>query len=455
MKVIIIGAGEVGFHIARRLSTESKEVVVIDKDANALKRITEYLDVQTVAGSGSDPAILDAAGVAEADVLLAVTDSDEINIIACTCAKALAPDIVKLARIRKDEYIDFQETRGTVVLPIDKIINPDVEVVKTIERIISLPDAEEVNEFADGHVKLIGLNVSGNSPVVGSGLAGIRDEMGGVDIIIAAIVRGEKLIIPSGEDFIHKGDLVYFVCRDEDLPAIMKHFGSHFRPVRDVLIIGGGDIGLRLAQRLERMKNMHVKLVDQGADSCQELAQILDRTLVLRGDGTDQELLLEENVPDMDMVISLTGDEETNILTSLLAKNLGAARAVTRIDKFAYFPLVRAIGIENTVSPRLSAVNSILQYMRQGKVLSAASIKGEAAEALEAVAQEHSDIVGKSVKDLHLPKGALILALVRGEKVIFPTGDTVIHPGDRIILLSTAKNISRVEKRLTVKLETF
>lgn len=455
MKVIIIGAGEVGFHIARRLSAESKEVVVIDSCPDALRRITEYLDVQTIEGSGSNPAILEAAGIANADVVLAVTDSDEVNIIACTFAKALAPEIVKLARIRKDEYIDFQAKHGKDVLHIDKIINPDVEVVKTIERLISLPDAEEINEFADGHVKLIGLNVSDDSPVIGCELMNIRSLVGGLDLIIAAIVRGEELIIPSGVDVIQTGDLVYFVCRDEDLPTIMKHFGSHFRPIKDVLIIGGGDIGLRLAQQLEQMKHLHVKLIDKNSDSCEDLAQILDKTLVLRGDGTDQELLQEENVTGMDMVISLTGDEETNILTSLLAKNLGAARAVTRIDKFAYFPLVRAIGIENTISPRLSAVNSILQYMRKGKVISAASIKGEEAEALEAVALEHTDIVGKAVVDLRLPKGALILALVRNDEVIFPTGDTVIHPNDRILLLSTAKNIARVEKRLTVKLESF
>lgn len=455
MKVIIIGAGEVGFHIARRLSGESKEVIVIDRDPDALIRIAEHLDVQTVEGSGSNPETLKAAGIDTADVMLAVTDSDEINIIACTFANALSSSTIKLARVRNDDYIYFQDAQQTPVLPIDKIINPDVEIVKTIERMIHLPDAEEINEFADGHVKMIGLPISDSSPVLNCNLMNIRESLGGVSIIIGAIVRGEKLIIPSGEDIIRKGDLIYFVCRDEDLPAIMERLGARYRPIRNLLLIGGGDIGARLAERLEQVQKFHVKLVEKDSAACERLADELDRTLVLRGDGTDQDLLLEENIADMDMVVSLTGDEETNILTSLLAKSLGAKRAVTRIDKFAYFPLVRAIGIENTVSPRLSAVNTILQYMRKGKVLTAASIKGEAAEALEAVAQEHSEIVGKSVVELHLPKGALILALVRGEDVIFPSGDTVIHPNDRIIMLSTPKNIEQLEKRLTVKVESF
>lgn len=452
MKVVIIGAGEVGFHIARRLSSEAKEVVIVDSSAKALKRISEYVDVQTIEGSGSNPAILDEAGIREADILLAVTDSDEINIIACTFAASLAPKITTLARIRKDEYVQFQDGRALELLKIDKAINPDAEVVKNIERLISIPGAEEVNEFAEGRIKLVGYRVK-KGPAVGVPLMHIRAAIGLEEVIIAAIVRDEQLIIPSGEDLIEAGDLVYFVCFEQDVHEILKRLGSKSKKVRNVLIIGGGDIGFRLAQRLE--KKLHVKLIDSDPDMCQELAQELHRTLVLLGDGRDQDLLGEENVHEMDVVISLTGDEETNILTSLLCKKLGARKAVTRINKFAYFALVRAVGIEQTVSPRLSAVNSILQYMRAGKVLSAASIKGEEAEALEAVALANSDIVGKAIKDLDLPKGALILSIQRGDEVIFPTGESIIEPEDRILLLSTRKNIGRIEKRLAVKVEIF
>lgn len=451
LKVIIIGAGEVGFHIARRLSAEAKDVVVIDKDAKALKRIIEYVDVQTVEGSGSAPGVLQDAGIDEADVMLAVTDSDEINIIACTFASALAPDLVKLARIRNEEYVHVGENSVKDLLKIDKTINPDVEVVKAIEQAVAVPQASEIIDFAGGRVKLVGYKVS-ESSVVGRKLIHMPELMRGVSVIIAAIVRGEKLIIPSGEDIIEKDDLVYFVCMEDKVFEVMSRLGGSAEPVKNVLIIGGGDIGFRLAQRLER--NYHVRLLESDVDRCQWLAQHLSSAIVLHGEGRDQDLLREENVHEMDLVVSLTGDEETNILTSLLAKSLGAKRAVTRINKFAYFPLVRAIGIENIVSPRQSAVNSILQYMRKGMVISAASIRGDEAEALEAIVPERSDLVGKAIKDLRLPKGALILTIQRGGAIVFPSGDAVVEPGDRIVILSTRKNIGRIEKRLEVKLET-
>jgi len=452
VKVIIIGAGEVGFHIAKRLAAEAKEVVVVDNSPRALKRISEGVDVQTIEGSGSNPAVLEDAGIRDADIMLAVTDSDEINIVACTFAAALAPGVVTLARIRKDEYLHFQDGRALGMLGIAKAINPDVEVVRAIERLIEIPGAEEINDFAGGRIKFVGYRVAGG-PVVGVTMINIRTVLGVPDVIIAAIVREDQLIIPSGTDVIQSGDLVYFVCFADNVQLVMQRMGCPMRQVRNAMIIGGGDIGLRLARSLEG--RLHVKLVESDPDRCQELAQELHKTLVLLGDGRDQDLLTEENIHEMDMAISLTGDEETNILTSLLCRRLGAAKAVTRINKFAYFNLVRAVGIEQIVSPRLAAVNSILQYMRKGKVLSAASIKGDEAEALEAVALAHSDIVGKAIRDLNLPRGALILSIQRGEEVVFPTGDSVIEPDDRILILSTRRNIPRVEKRLTVKLEYF
>jgi trk system potassium uptake protein TrkA len=466
MKVIIVGAGEVGFHIAQKLASEQKDVVVIDREPSALKRVFEYLDVQCIEGSGSNPFVLKKAGVSSADVMLAVTDSDETNIIASFFTNSLAPNITKLVRIRNADYIRFQEDlrldrleRGEKSLTASgldfgRVINPDEEVVKSIERLINYPQAEEVNEFADGRVKLVGVRaVQGR--LIDKKLMEVRDVVGyELGFVIAAIIRGDKTIIPSGEDVIRENDVVYFVCEEKDIHKIMRFFGYKYKPVNHMLIIGGGTIARLLAFRYEK-HGPHVKIIEKSPQRCERLAKDLDRAVILEGDGTDQELLQEENVEGMDLVISLTGDEETNILTSLLAKKLGAGKAITRIDKYAYFPLVRAIGIENMVSARRSAVNTILKFMRKGKVITATSISGDEAEALEAVAQENSGIVGKSIMDLNLPKGTLLLTIMRNGELIFPTGASIIKPQDRIVILSSRKNIEKVEKALTFKLEKY
>ncbi|UZP68361.1 Trk system potassium transporter TrkA [Desulfovibrio mangrovi] len=451
LKVVIVGAGEVGYHIAHRLAQESKEVVIIDQSAEALRRVSEVLDVQTFQGSGSSPVVLSDAGVMDADIFLAVTDSDEINIISCLFANAISPDSIKIARIRNEEYNLYQDALTNKPLNISTIINPEIEVIKAIDRMLAVPGAVDFSEFAEGRVKLVGIRVE-KGPLVGKKLMAFREIVPDTNVLIAAIVRGEDLIIPSGRDEIVAGDVVYFACKDTSLEAVRKVCGRNIDPVRDVLIIGGGNIGLRLAVLFER-KGLHVKLVDRSESRCQYLAEKLNSTLVLRGDGTDQDFLREENVGEMDVVISLTSDEETNILSSLLAKNLGAKKTVTRVNKVAYQPLVNAIGIDHSVSPRLSAVNSILHHIRRGKVLSSVSIRGEGAEALEAIAQADSELVGKPVKDLPFPRGTLLLAIVRGKDVVIPSGDSMVQPEDRIIILTTRENVSRVEQALTVTLK--
>ena len=455
MKIIIVGAGEVGFHIAQRLSFENKEVLVIDRNPDALKRIAEHLDVQTYEGSGSSPKVLADAGIHNTDILLAVTDSDETNLIACMFANMLAPHTVRLARIRNEDYTAFQSTLTENTLHINMIINPDVEVVKSIMRLMSVPGAIEISEFAGGKIKLIGVRIDSHSPLHGTRLMHLRDKAGLIDFIIGALVRENRLIIPTGKDAIHAGDVVYFLCDEKNLQKVLRFFGKRDEPIKNVLIVGGGNVGFKLAEELDRRKTFHTRLVERDPERCELLAANLDRTVVLNGDGTDQELLQEENIAAMDVVISLTGDEETNILSCLLSKSLGAKRTITRINKFAYMPLVQAIGIDHLVSPRLSAVNSILHNIRRGKVISTVSIKGDEAEALEAIALENSYVVGRPLKDLNFPKGALILCILRDDSVLIPTGDSVIDPQDRIIILSTRSTIHKVEYALTVKLEYF
>lgn len=454
MKIIIVGAGEVGFHIASRLSLENKDVILIEKNADALRRVSENLDVQTIEGCGSSPVILQQAGIKEADILLAVTNSDETNLVASLFANILSPTTIKLARIRGEDYLMYQDALSKGPYSIDMIINPEAEAVKTIKRLLQVPGAVDVGEFADGRIKVIGVRLNADCPVNGTRLIDLKKKTGNKKILVTGIVRDEKLIIPSGSDQLLEGDLIYFISEEKDLKGALKIFGKRAEPFNRVLLVGGGNLGLKLAAALEEL-SIHTKLIERDPDRCRELAELLDKVIILQGDGSDQALLQAENVQDMDVVITLTGDEETNILTSLLAKRMGAQKTITRISRFSYFPLASAIGLEHIVSPRRAAINTMLQYVRRGQVLSAMALKGEEAEVLEAVALETSDVVGKPLQDVPFPKGALVVAIIRADEVIIPTGNSVIQPHDRIIIFSTRQAIPRVEKALMVKLEYF
>ncbi|MEJ2157231.1 MAG: Trk system potassium transporter TrkA [Desulfobacteraceae bacterium] len=455
MRIIIAGAGEVGYHIAGRLALENKDVLVIDKNAEAIRRVAETLDVQTLVGSGSSPAVLEEAGIKEAEILLAVTNSDEANLVACLVADMLSPSTKKLARMRAAEFDDYHDTFREKAPHIETVINPEIEVVRTIERLMDVPGAVDVGEFADGLIKFVGIYLDPQSPLAGIRLADLPSHIiGERRLLIAAVVRDEELIIPRGHDRLEGGDLVYCISEEDRLLETLSIFDKHAEAVKRVLIIGGGRLGYRLARKLEE-RSIYAKIVEKDANRCTVLAESLNKTVVLHGDGSDQGLLSEENIADIDVVVTLTGDEETNILSSLLSRRMGAGKAITKISKFSYFPLMTAIGIEQVVSTRLSAINSILQHIRRGKVLSAISLKGEQAEAIEAVALETSDIVDKPLKKIHFPKGAIIAAIIRQQQIIIPTGDSVIEPGDRIIIFAQRKAISAIEKILSVKLEYF
>ncbi len=454
MKIIIVGAGEVGFHIANHLSKENKEVVIIDRDPGAIRRVSDNLDVQAVEGSGSSPVVLEEAGIQNAEIILAVTDSDEANLVACLVANILSPSTKKLARVRHGDFDQYHDILREHAPHIDNIINPEIEVVKTIESMLRVPGAADVGELADGRIQLIGVYLDKTSRLAGIKLAELPAKVPDSRPLIAAVVREEELIIPSGNDRLMPGDLVYFICEKDKLQATLAVFDKHDQPAHRVLIVGGGNIGLRLASRLEE-KTSYSKIIEKDTDRCALLAEKLNKTVVLCGDGSDQELLAEENIQDMDAIVTLTDDEETNILASLLAKRMGAKKSITKISKFSYFPLMKAIGIEQVVSPRLSAINTILQHIRRGKVLSAISLKGEQAEVLEAVALETSDIVDKPLRQISFPKGALVAGIIRRDKIIIPSGDSIIQPDDRIIIFAHRPAIPKIEKILAVKLEYF
>jgi len=454
LKIIIVGAGEVGFHIASHLALENKDVVVIDKDSEAIRRVSDHLDVQVVTGSGSSPVVLEEAGVQDAEIILAVTNSDETNLVACLVADIISPPTKKLARIRNADFDNYHEHFLKQAPHIDTIINPDIEVVKSIYRMMSVPGAVDIGEFADGRLKFVGVNLKDDSQLEGARLADLPAIIGKARLLIAAVVREDELIIPRGNDRLKSGDLVYFISEEEKLLDTLSLFSKYDQPLKRALIVGGGRIGLRLARLLEE-HSLYCKIIERSPERCNYLAERLNKSIVLCGDGSDQEMLSQENIQDMDVVITLTQDEETNILASLLAKRMGARKAITRISKFSYFPLTNAIGIEQVVSPRLSAINTILQHIRRGKVLSAISIKGEKAEVIEAVALETSDIVEKPLRSISFPKGAMVAGIIHEETIIVPSGDSVIQPDDRVIIFSRKEAISKIEKMLAVKLEYF
>jgi len=450
LKIIIIGAGEVGYHFAEWLAQEKKEVVVIDINPEALNRVSDHLDVQVLLGSGSNPRVLEESGLKNADTILAVTDSDEVNLIACFFANVIAPNIQKVTLIRNPDYMYYREALTRNILNIDLVINPEMEVVNSILRIMSAPDVEEVNDFVGGRIKMLGKILPAESPLNGLKLMELPDKIERNRMIIAALVRDEELIIPKGKDTLRAGDLVYFVCQTQDIEKILRLFGKQTTPLKNILVVGGGNIGFPLAKKLES-RRLNVKLIEKDPQRCQMLSAKLNRTIVLQGLATDQKFLEQENIGHMDMVVAVTWDEEMNILSCLLAKQLGAKKTIARINKVQYMPLVQTIGIDHIVSPRLSAINALFPYMRRGKVISSVSIRGKAAEVLEAEALATSAIVGKPLKDLQFPKAALFLCIFRGDEVIIPSGDTVIEPGDRLLILSTGAVIPLVEQALMAK----
>jgi trk system potassium uptake protein len=455
LKVIIVGAGEVGFHIARRLSKEDQDVAMIDQNPEQIKRVTDNLDVQAFLGSGTSPQILKDTGIMDAHMLLATTDSDEVNLISCLFAKSLNPSLIKVARIRNEEYVRELPLLDKEHLGIDHVINPQSEMVRSIQRLMEVPGASEVIDLVESRVKLIGVVVDENSPFAGRKLLSFTKVER--EILVGAIVRPspdlpDQVIIPHGNDSILAGDLVYLVARNRDLEKTLELFGIKGKRSRRVIIIGAGQTGQALAREMDRAK-VSAKIIEKDHEICAQLSASLDHVMVINGDGTSKELLEEENIGSADLVVAITGDEESNILISLLAKRLGTRKAITRVSKLSYLPLMSAIGIQSVVSPRLAAVRAILQYIRPGKILSVAPLKGEHAEAIEAEALETSDIVNKPLFKVKIPKGAIVGAIFRKNETIIPRGDTVIKPGDRLIIFALQQVLPKLEKLLTVRLE--
>ncbi len=454
MKVIVIGAGEVGYHIADSLSREKVDAVVIDRNEERLHEISQALDVQTVLGSGSSPEVLKRAGMAHAEMVIAVTDSDETNMIACLLASTQSQVPIRIARIRNPELNGQGSLFGTHRLNIDLCINPEREAVQNVSDLLEFPGAAEVFRFAQGRIRLLGFQIDPGAAVIGKPLSDLRAADPDLKVLITAIVRGDKLTVPSGVSAVQEGDYLFAVTDAPRVREMLRFFGKDTEPPRRVIIIGGGNTGMMLAEAIEK-RSITVKIIEKKLDRCKTLASRLERTVVLHGDGTSQELLREENIEETDFFIAVTNDEEANILGALLAKQMGARKVISLINRIDYIPLVSRVGIDGVINPRHAAISRILHFIRKGKVISATPLRDERAEAFEFIALETSEITDRPFKEIPFPQGTIVGAISRGEEIIIPDGNSVIRPGDHVVIFTPHSAIGDIEKLLTVKLEYF
>ncbi len=449
MKIIILGAGQVGATLAENLANEANDVTVVDSDPGLLQALQDRLDIRTVNGHAAYPDILRDAGAEDADMLIAVTEVDETNMVACTVANTLFHTPTKIARIRSNEYLREGKLFGAEALPIDMSISPEQLVTDYISRLIQYPGALQVVDFADGRVRMVGVKAYYGGPLVGQELREIREHIPGVDTRVAAIYRRGRPIIPEGDTIIEAEDEVFFVAAKKDIPQVIAELRKLDRPVKRVLLAGGGNIGLRLAKALE--DHCQVKLIERDPTRARHLSEQLKSCIVLVGDAANEELLTEENIESTDVFCAVTNDDEANILSAMLAKRLGARKVMSLINRLAYVDLVEGGAIDIAISPQQSTVSALLAHVRRGDVVRVHSLRRGAAEAIEAIAhgdENTSRVVGRRLEQVKLPPGTTIGCIVRDEEVIIAHHDTVIQAEDHVILFIVDKKRTRDVERL-------
>ncbi len=440
MKIVIAGAGSVGKYLLERLVAEDHAIVVIDQDEQVLETLSSAFDIQTLQGNASVLANLERADVQGAEIFIAATDSDEANLIACMLADSLNPAVRKIARIR-ELITDASGLSDRIAEFFDHFINPDSEAVGFLLRLFQVPGAVEVMEFGGGRVWVVGVVVRAEASLVGRRLK----QLSLPDVVIVAIQRDGQVIIPGGQDLIQAGDELYVAARANEFDSFFNLLGRERHPTRHVMIYGGGNIGRGLAKELSG-GDVKIKLIETDAARCSALASELSNVLVLCGDGTDQELLREEGVADVDLFVGATDDEETNILAALLAKRLGAKMSAVIITKSSYLNLIPELGIDIVVSPHIAAASSILKFVRSGSISSIFSTRDDRAEVLEVFAEEGSPIVGIPLKELKLPQGVIVAAVHDEETASIARGDTVITPGSKVVFFASRKGLPKLQE---------
>ncbi|MDJ0907619.1 MAG: Trk system potassium transporter TrkA [Woeseiaceae bacterium] len=453
MKILILGAGQVGSSAAYHLSREeANEVTVVDMRPSVLRELQDRLDIRTVVGHAAHPSVLERAGANDADIVVALTDADETNMVACQVAYTLFHTPTKIARIRAAEYMSTTRLFTQDAIPIDVRISPEQLVCEYVEQLIHYPGATQVLDFADGRVRLVGVLADRDGLLVGQRIATLKEHIPNTEGRIAAIYRGGKAMLPDGETVIAEGDEVFFIADRKDIRVFMSEIRRLEEPVRRVVIAGGGNIGVRLALALEQTNQ--VKIIERDGKQARRISEIVNKAIVLVGDAADEELLLEENVDNVDVFCALTNSEEANILSAMLAKRLGAHKVMALINRASYVDLVESGSIDIAISPQQVTIGSLLAHVRRGDVAKVHSLRRGAAEAIEAIAHgtpETSKVVGRMIEEIELPVGSAIVAIVRDDRVMIAHHDTVIEADDHVILFMTdRRKIERIEELFQV-----
>lgn len=457
MKIVILGAGQVGSNLASSLVSEANDITVVDLDADKLAWLQNHYDLRTVQGHASHPSVLAQAGIENADMLVAVTQNDETNIVACKIAKTLFNVPTKIARIRSADYMHHPRLFAEDQLAVDHVISPEEEVTTYLKRLVDYPEALQVLDFAGGRIRLVAVRALKGGPLVGHQLQELRRHLPTLDARVAAIFRRGNSIKPSGSTIIENGDEVFFLAATENIRAVMKEMRRADRSVRRVMIVGGGNIGSRLAAALEN--DYQVKLIDHNKRHAENLAERLKSTLVLAGDATDEELFAQENIEDMDVFCALTNDDEDNIMSALLAKRMGAGKVIALINRTSYVDLLQGGEIDVALSPAQATIGPLLTHIRRGDMAAVHSLRRGAAEAMEVVVHgdaRSSRLIGRRLEEIDLPEGVFLGALLRGEQVVIVHHDTVVEAEDHLIFFVPNKRmLPKVERLLQVGLGFF
>lgn len=459
MKVVVCGAGRVGSAIARYLAADKADVTVLDTAPDLIQRVRDTLDVRGFVGFASHPNVLDEAGLSDADMLIAVTLSDEVNMVACQIAHSLFDVPTKIARVRSQNYLNpkWRSLFSPDHLPIDHIISPEIEVARAVERRLTRGGVLEAYSFLDERAKLIGLTCGPETPIINTPLRQLAALFPDLNVVVVGLLRGERVIIPSSNDQLLAGDEVYFVVETDHEDRAMAAFGFAAAEARRVLILGAGNIGVTLASSVERQAGVMTRLIEADREKAQLAAQSLDHAVVLEGDALDPQILEEAGVDRVETVVAVTNDDRVNIIASLLAKRYGANRAVTLVNDPVYAPLIRSLGVDVVVSPRAITVSSILQHVRRGRIRAVYSLGEGFGEVIEADALETSELTGKPLARAALPDGVVVAAVMRGvdSRVEIPNADTIIDAGDRVVIFAASAAVAKVERILRVRPEFF